>query len=73
MTNAQRLAEAEQAYHALMTGTQVRVFVDQDGTRVEYTATNKASLYSYIQTLRSMNAGGDAAPVFRPLGFTFPG
>lgn len=52
MTKQQMLTDAEYAYHQLNTGQLARVFVDQNGERVEFTVTNKASLYSYIQTLK---------------------
>ena len=48
-----KLAEAEKVYHELMLGLSVRVFVDQNGERVEYTAANKQALLSYINQLRS--------------------
>ncbi len=47
-----RLAEAETQYHQLMLGQVARVFVDQNGERVEYTATNAGRLMSYIQDLK---------------------
>ena len=50
-----KLAEAEKAYHELMLGQSVRVFVDQNGERVEYTAANKLALQSYINQLRRIN------------------
>lgn len=46
-----RLAEAQQAYHDLMTGGSARVYVDQNAERVEYTAANKANLWAYINGL----------------------
>lgn len=56
-TTAELLVEAETAYHKLMTGTLARVFVDQNGERVEYTATNAARLSAYIQSLKDLIAG----------------
>ena len=53
MTLQDKLAEAEAAYHNLMTGSLARVVVDQNGERVEFTATNASRLYQYIQTLKS--------------------
>ena len=50
-TNQQLLDDAKAAYHSLMTGTMARVVVDIDGSRTEFTATNAARLYAYIQTL----------------------
>lgn len=51
-TLQERLAEAEAAYHDLLLGRSVRVFVDQNGERIEYSGANKGALYSYIQTLK---------------------
>lgn len=47
-----RLTEAEAAYHSVMMGGAVRVFVDQNGERIEYTAANASRLLSYITTLK---------------------
>lgn len=47
------LAEARKAYSLLITGGAVRVVVDQNGERVEFTAANRLSLNQYIQTLLS--------------------
>lgn len=49
-----KLKEAEQAYHDLMTGGSVRVYVDQNAERIEYTAGNKQNLLNYIIQLRAM-------------------
>lgn len=49
-----RLSEAETAYHKLLTGTSARVFVDQNGERVEYTAANRQALSAYIQELKRL-------------------
>lgn len=46
------LSEAESALHRLNMGGSVRVFVDQNGERIEYTAANRQSLRSYIMELR---------------------
>lgn len=70
LTDQQRLEQAEQAYHELQTGQSVRVFVDQNGERIEYTAAKKSDLYGYIIQLR-----GRIAPLAvdmpRPIGFFF--
>lgn len=47
------LTEAENAYHSLMMGGSVRVTVDQNGERVEFTAANSANLQKYIWWLKS--------------------
>lgn len=49
-----RLAEAQKAYHELMLGGSVRVYVDQNAERIEYTAANKQNLWNYIIQLRGM-------------------
>lgn len=54
-TDAQKLvwlASAEEAYNALMLGGSVRVTVDQNGERVEFTAANADRLNKYILTLQ---------------------
>lgn len=62
MTPAERLADAEAKYHQLLTGTLARVYVDQNGERIEYTSANAGRLSAYIQRLRqqvgSSGAGG---------------
>lgn len=52
LTTEQKLEEAEKAYHALVTGTLARVFVDRNGERVEFTAANRQGLYTYISELK---------------------
>lgn len=47
------LDEAMKAYHDLMTGGSVRVVVDQNSERVEYTAANKQNLWAYIVRLQN--------------------
>lgn len=49
-----KLTEAQDAYHQLMTGGSVRVFVDQNAERVEYSSANKQNLWSYIISLRAL-------------------
>jgi hypothetical protein len=51
-TTPERLAEAEAAYHDLVRGRQARVFVDQNGERIEYTPANAARLAMYIADLK---------------------
>lgn len=46
------LTDAENAYHALMIGGSVRVTVDQNGERVEFTSANAARLKAYIEHLK---------------------
>ena len=49
-----RLTEAEAALHALNIGQQARVFVDQNGERVEFSATNRAFLRAYVMELKTI-------------------
>ena len=53
-TVAQRLAEAEEAYHQLMTGRSVVSVRDQNGETVQYTAINASKLDDYIAQLRDL-------------------
>lgn len=55
-TNAEKLVEAEAAYHNLMVNGAVRVVVDQNGERVEYTAVNAPRLLAYIADLKALIA-----------------
>lgn len=61
-----RLAQAEQAWHELNLGQQARVFVDQNGERVEYTPANRNGLRSYIMELKQ--ALGQSVRVSAPMG-----
>lgn len=62
MTIEKQLAEARAAYHQLITGTAVRVFVDQNGERIEYVAANRNSLLAYISDLELKASGRRAHP-----------
>ena len=53
-TYVTRLAEAEQAYHDFRMGNSARVFVDQNGERIEYAATNINGLRAYIMELKGL-------------------
>lgn len=46
------LSEAEMARHQLLLGGSVRVTVDRNGERVEFTAANRADLEKYITGLK---------------------
>lgn len=50
-TNAEKLREAQEALHLLNLGQSARVFVDQNGERVEYTPANRAALERYVSQL----------------------
>jgi hypothetical protein len=65
------LTDARAKYHQLLTGTLARVYVDQNGERVEYTATNRQALKAYITELEAAIASGgsvDNGPI-RPVFF----
>lgn len=53
MTDQEKLDQARQQYHDLLTGLKARVFVDSNGERVEYTAANAARLQRYIKDLEA--------------------
>lgn len=48
------LSDAETAYHKLMTGQSAKVYVDQNGERVEYSMQRASDLKAYIAYLRSL-------------------
>lgn len=49
-----RLTSAEGALHNLMIGEQAKVFVDQNGERVEFTQASAPRLRAYIAELRTL-------------------
>lgn len=51
-TLKQRLAEAEAAYHRLLTGTSVVTIKDQNSEMVQYQASSASRLAGYIADLR---------------------
>lgn len=70
--NATLLQEAKDAKHKLVTGKLARVFMDQNGERVEFNRTNIADLDSYIATLEALvNPAGAKSLYRKPIGFTF--
>jgi hypothetical protein len=57
MTDAEKLVDAEAALHEVVLGRQARVLVDQNGERIEYTATNQTNLRKYIAELKAKISG----------------
>lgn len=63
MTEAEKLAleadlaDAKKQYHLLLTGQQARVYVDQNGERVEFTSANRGALLKYIDSIERKLAG----------------
>jgi hypothetical protein len=59
-----RLADAEEQYHLLMTGQQAKVFVDQNGERIEYQQGSALRLSAYIADLkRQLGHGSGMGPL----------
>jgi hypothetical protein len=52
VTYTARLLDAENQLHKLLTNQAARVFVDQNGERVEFQATSPDKLRAYILELR---------------------
>ena len=48
----QMLLDAQEAYHALLTGSAVAEFRDQNGETVKYSRANKNDLFAYIEWLK---------------------
>lgn len=72
----QWLKDAMDAYNQLNIGGSVRVVVDQNGERVEYTAANRQSLWAYILRLQNAINSPDPCRAFfgtpsRPARFIF--
>lgn len=61
MTLQQQLAEAELAYHRLMTGRSVQEVVDQNGERVRYSPASAVRLAAYIADLKTRIAGDNGS------------
>jgi len=63
VTTQEMLTAAEVAYHSLMTGTMAKVFVDQNGERVEYNTASAPRLAQYINDLRRQLGTVTAGPM----------
>jgi hypothetical protein len=63
MTLNERLIEAEDAYHQIMTGQSVVEFRDQNGELVRYSAVNANRLAAYIQSLKIQLGQTGSAPM----------
>lgn len=59
MTLEDQLADAKAQYHLLVTGQAAKVYVDQNGERVEYVAARASVLAAYISSLERKIAGGN--------------
>lgn len=65
-TDAELLREAKDALHLLNIGQSPRVFVDQNGERVEYTSANDGKLRAYIAQIEGRLSATEGRG---PLGF----
>ncbi len=71
-TPTERLQEARDARHKLVTGQLARVFMDQNGERVEFVMTNIGQLDAYIRQLElEVSPSLAALRQPRPIGFIF--
>lgn len=72
LTAAQQLEAAKEARHNLITGKMARVFMDQNGERVEFNKTTIGDLDSYIRELETtVDPSLLASRRPRPIGFFF--
>lgn len=69
-----KLDAAQAAFDRLISGRAIRVVVDSDGSRIEYTSANQSKLYQYLQLLQAQYdacIGGTKPAVTKPLQFVF--
>lgn len=57
LTTEERLAEAEQAYHELVTGQGVAEVRDQNGETIRYARADLPKLNLYIESLKQLLSG----------------
>lgn len=68
-----RITKLEAAYDAILSGTSIEEFVDQNGEKVRYGKANISGLLKHINELRAMiDCGFARAYRPRPMGFVFP-
>lgn len=67
MTLAERLVEAETAYHDLLTGKSVVELRDSNGELVRYSAANRSALQNYIVSLKAQIAAGNSPAYTGPM------
>lgn len=71
LTTAEKLAEAKAARHAILTGTSVTRFIDQNGESVQYQMANIDKLEAYIAELEALLNPAATPPYRGPIKFTF--
>ena len=57
LTTQERLEEAQDALHQLLTGTQAVSVTDQNGEKVEYRPVSRTDLQRYVADLEAQVAG----------------
>jgi len=62
LTTAERLDEAQDALHQLLTGTLAVSVTDQNGERIIYEPANRAALERYVADLTAQLAGAKTPP-----------
>ena len=62
LTTQERLEEAQDALHQLLTGTQAVSVTDQNGEKVEYRPVSRTDLQRYVADLEAQLAGAHKPP-----------
>tara|TARA_R110002072_G_C7840840_1_gene524967 strand:+ start:206 stop:436 length:231 start_codon:yes stop_codon:yes gene_type:complete len=62
LTTQERLEEAQDALHQLLTGTQAVSVTDQNGEKVEYRPVSRTDLQRYVADLEAQVAGARKPP-----------
>ena len=62
LTTQERLEEAQDALHQLLTGTQAVSVTDQNGEKVEYRPVSRTDLQRYVADLEAQLAGARKPP-----------
>jgi hypothetical protein len=62
MILSEQLVQARTEYHNLIVGLKARVYVDQNGERIEYTAANASRLQAYILDLERQLGSANRHP-----------
>lgn len=71
MATQKQLDEARAALHDLVTGQQARLFLDQNGEKVEYVAANPNRLAIYIEELECALGISPGRSQPKPVRFLF--
>jgi hypothetical protein len=63
LTLQEKLDDARAKYHQLVTGQRAKVFVDQNGERIEYDSVSKIALAQYIRDLERQLGTASPGPI----------